>query len=230
MFEGLSRIEAQAVANHHQRLIAAQSLWASGHSLAIAAPAIKGRIGDQSGADGVEVDVGGDGGEGRAVGADEDALKTFLPECAAPALAEVVPLTEALFEFFEVLAEITHAFPEVLAQSVFLNGEKRGVGELFADFLDVDWRVDGADALEQLCVVGRGFWSFWHFDEEMEVVAHEAEGEDLDAAEAGVLAHQRCEVLLFDIAEDELSVHHAGHAVVEAAGGIWMGFEASCSH
>jgi len=27
-----------------------------------------------------------------------------------------------------------------------------------------------------------------------------------------------------------LSVDHAGHAVVEAAGGIWMGFEASCSH
>jgi hypothetical protein len=25
-------------------------------------------------------------------------------------------------------------------------------------------------------------------------------------------------------------VHHAGHAVVETAGGIWMGFEASCSH
>ena len=64
MFEGLCRIEAQAVANHHQRLIAVQSLWASGHSLAIAAPTISGWVGDQTGADGVEVNVGGDGGEG----------------------------------------------------------------------------------------------------------------------------------------------------------------------
>lgn len=62
------------------------------------------------------------------------------------------------------------------------------------------------------------------------MVAHEAEGEDLNAAEAGVLADERCEVLFFNIAEDEVPVHHAGHAVVETAGGIWMGFEASCSH
>jgi hypothetical protein len=27
-----------------------------------------------------------------------------------------------------------------------------------------------------------------------------------------------------------LSIHHAGHAVIEAAGGIRMGLEASCSH
>jgi hypothetical protein len=27
-----------------------------------------------------------------------------------------------------------------------------------------------------------------------------------------------------------LSIHHAGHAVVETAGGIGMGLEASCSH
>ena len=62
------------------------------------------------------------------------------------------------------------------------------------------------------------------------MVTHEAEGEDLDAAEACVLAHERSEVLFFDVTEDELPVHHAGHAVVEAAGGIWMGFEASSSH
>ena len=62
------------------------------------------------------------------------------------------------------------------------------------------------------------------------MVTHEAEGEDLDAAEECVLAHERSEVLFFDVTEDELSVHHAGHAVVEAAGVIWMGFEASCSH
>lgn len=149
MFEGLCRIEAQAVTNQHQRLIAVQSLCASGHSLPIAAPTIEGRIGDQSGADRVEVNVGGDGGEGRAVCAYEDAFESFLPESAASALAEVVPLTEALFEFFEVLTEVSHAFPEALAQSVFLNGEKGGVVELSADFLDVNWRVDGADALEQ---------------------------------------------------------------------------------
>jgi hypothetical protein len=145
-------------------------------------------------------------------------------------LAEVVPLTEALFEFFEVLAEIAHALPEALAQSVFLSGEQGGVCELPAELFDECWWVNGADALEQFCVVGRGFWAFWDFDEEVEVVAHEAEGEDLNAAEAGVLAHQSGEVLLFDVAEDELSIHHAGHAVVETAGGIGMGLEASCSH
>ena len=230
MFEGLSRIEAQAVSNCHQGLIAPQSLGASGHGLAVAAPTVTGRIGNQSGTDGVEVDVGGDGGKGRALGTDQDAFEAFLPECAAPAVAEVVPLAEALFKFFEVLADIAHALPEALAQSVFLNGEQGGVGELSADLLDVCWWVNGADALEQFCVVGRGFWAFWDFDEEVEVVAHEAEGEDLDAAEMGVLAHQAGEVLLFDLAEDELSIHHAGHAVVEAAGGIGMGLEASCSH
>ena len=223
-------IEVQAVSNCYQRLIATQSLRASGHGLAVAAPTVMGRIGNQFGADGVEVDVGGDGGESGAVSANQDAFESFLPECAAPALAKVVPLAEALFEFFEVLAEIAHALPEALAQSVFLNGEQGGVGELSAELLDVSWRVNGADALEQFCVVWGGFWAFWYFDEEVEVVAHEAEGEDLNAAETGVLAHQAGEVLFFDLAEDELSIHHAGHAVVEAAGGIGMGFEASCSH
>ena len=62
------------------------------------------------------------------------------------------------------------------------------------------------------------------------MIAHEAEGEDSDAAETGVLAHQEGEVLFFEVAEDELPVNDPGHAVVEAAVGIGRGLEASSSH
>ena len=93
MFEGLSRIEAQAVSNCHQGLIAPQSLGASCNGLAVAAPTVTGRIGNQSGTDGVEVDVGGDGGKGRALGTDQDAFEAFLPECAAPALTIKTPVS-----------------------------------------------------------------------------------------------------------------------------------------
>ncbi len=62
------------------------------------------------------------------------------------------------------------------------------------------------------------------------MVAHEAKCEDLKAAEMGVLANETRKVVLLDITEDELPVHHARHAVVETAGGIRMGLEASSSH
>jgi len=100
----------------HQGLVPLQSLRLAGSSLAITAPAISSRIPHQAGPHRVQIDVGRDGAQGGTVGADQDALEALFPEGATPALTQIVPLAEALFEFFEELAEVSHPSPEPVAQ------------------------------------------------------------------------------------------------------------------
>jgi hypothetical protein len=76
------------------------SAFPSGHGFTVATPAIILGILDQTGADGVEVDVGGHGGEGVAGAVDQDTAEAFLPEGALAAGAAIEPLGEALLEQF----------------------------------------------------------------------------------------------------------------------------------
>jgi hypothetical protein len=64
----------------------------------------------------------------------------------------------------------------------------------------------------------------------MEMVAHEAVGEDVYPTKLGVPADQASEVLLLNVAENEPSIHDAGHAVVKTARSFERGGDAARSH
>jgi hypothetical protein len=64
----------------------------------------------------------------------------------------------------------------------------------------------------------------------MEMVAHEAVGEDAYPTELGVPADQAAEVLLLNIAKNEPSINDAGHAVVKTARSFERGGDAAGSH
>jgi hypothetical protein len=65
------------------------------------------------------------------------------------------------------------------------------------------------------------------FEEEVEVVGHEAVGEDAAAGEVFLHAHEFAEVFAFVFVEDEAPVDDAGDAVVEGGfgGGVFPGSE-----
>jgi hypothetical protein len=78
-----------------------------------------------------------------------------------------------------------------------------GIGELVAgetaEVLEDDlWAWEG---------VGGGSW--WNFDEDMEVVGEDGEGEDADAAERFAFAEEGEEVVLLGVEEDEAAVDDA---------------------
>ncbi len=64
-----------------------------------------------------------------------------------------------------------------------------------------------------------------YFHEQVDVVAHEAVGEDAVAGEVFIHAHEGAEFFLFVGAEGEAFVDDAGDAVVDGGfcGGGWMG-------
>jgi hypothetical protein len=65
----------------------------------------------------------------------------------------------------------------------------------------------------------RGFLGDLH--QEVEVVGHDAEGEETDATELGALAEETEETIFLEGIKDEALVHDAGDAVVE--GGLLIG-------
>jgi hypothetical protein len=64
----------------------------------------------------------------------------------------------------------------------------------------------------------------------MEMVAHDTEGQDLQAAEVGVASKQSTKVFLLGVTENESPINHTGDAMVEAAGCVGWCLESSRSH
>jgi hypothetical protein len=92
---------------------------------------------------------------------------------------------------------------------------------------ELGFAVEGGEAVEELVVwdaVGR--WGR-DFEEDVEVVGHEAVGEDSAAGEGFAFAHDFAEVFAFVVFEDEAAVDDAGDAVVECGfgGGVFPGGE-----
>lgn len=85
-------------------------------SLGVAAEGVVFWIGDEACADGVEVDVGGDGLEGFWGIFDECAGEAFGPEGAETAGVSVEPAAEALLEFLHEGGDIAHAAGEGVSE------------------------------------------------------------------------------------------------------------------
>ena len=66
-------------------------------------------------------------------------------------------------------------------------------------------------------------------DEKVEVVVHDAPGEDLDAGESGLLAEKLREDILLEGSEEHVATGRATHDVIEPCP-VWSGQEASGSH
>jgi hypothetical protein len=87
---------------------------------------------------------------------------------------------------------------------------------------------EALEVVEDLVEGGGGLGFGRDVDEEVEVIGHEGEGEDTDAAEVFAIAEEGEEVAFFGIAEDEALVDDAGDAVVKgvAIGGEFEAWEA----
>ena len=206
---------------------------------AVGAPAVVGGVLADSAANGVEVDVGGHGPRGEAA-LDDDAVESILPKSAAKPVALVKPTGVALQERAHELAEIVHAFGVAvedggelgLAECAgFLLIGRAEAGEVlafsfgneagFVDFGlhggDVGARIKPAEPMNEL---GFGEPEFavggWgrDFQEEVEVVGHDAIGEDAAAGEAFHHAHEAAKVLFFLVLKKELPVDDAGSDMV----------------
>ena len=162
---------------------------------AVAGPAVLGGVGDDAGSNGVEVDVGGDGAGGDAV-LDDEAFEAFFPEGAGAVVGAVEPLGEALEEGFHELAEVVHAVGEA---GVDLGGVcfvvlLSGFGEFFGDGGDEGFGVGGVEAMEEFLVGEAVGGEGRDFEEKVEVVGHEAVGEDAAAGEVFLDSEEFAEV------------------------------------
>ena len=170
----------------------------------VAAPGVVGGVFDEACADGVEVDVGGHGADDvdaggfgfvvfAEVGFDEHALEAVHPEGALALVALVVPAAEAFFDFFDEAGEVAEAVFE--AVELLLGGgfvaEAAPFGEFGLELVDVGFAVEGAEVGEEaLFAIGAVEASdpggaMGDGGEEVKVIAHDAEGEEVDAAEVG---------------------------------------------
>jgi len=68
------------------------------------------------------------------------------------------------------------------------------------------------------------------FDQEVEVVGHQAEGHYAHTAEGFIFAQEGDELLLFEVAEEELAVHDPREAVVISDGICRRSLEAWLAH
>jgi len=69
-----------------------------------------------------------------------------------------------------------------------------------------------------------------HPHEDMEMVAEDGIGEDLDSAKIGDLPELFAQNLLRWIVQDSFAVHRAGHAMVNCLTHLWVHFDACRSH
>ena len=199
------------------------------HGFAIAAPAVVGGVCDDAGTDWVEIDVGGDGAGGETV-LDDDAFEGFLPEVSATVVLAVVPAGEALEEGFHEFAEVVHAVGVALMDAldagfatggVALRDDGAGFGEFPGDLGDGGFGVEGAKAFEEDLVGDAGGGLRRDFQQEVDVVAHDAVGEHAAAGEVLGHAHEGAEFLLVLLAEGEAAVDDARDAMVD--GGLGLG-------
>ena len=134
--------------------------WAAADGFAVAAPAIVGWVADDACADGIEVDVGGDGLSGDTV-LDDDAFEAVFPEVAGAFVFGVVPHGVALEEALHELGEIVHAPGEAFVDGgdvgfgVFhdaIGDGFAGIGEFFGDEGDLCFGLDVSQAVKEFLI------------------------------------------------------------------------------
>ena len=76
--------------------------------------------------------------------------------------------------------------------------------------------------------VGGGFGG--DFEEDVEVVGEDGEGEDANAAEAFAFAEEGDEAVFVEVGEEEASIDDAGDAVIEADGEVGGDLEPGTAH
>jgi hypothetical protein len=99
-----------------------------------------------------------------------------------------------------------------------------GGGELVAG--------EEVEVCEDLVWGGEGVWgrALGDLEEDVEVVVHDGEGEDADAAEAFTFAEEGDEVVHFGGAEDGALVDDAREAVIEGRGPVQWRLETARAH
>ncbi len=209
--------------------------FGGGHGLAVARPLVVLGILDDAGTDGVQIDVGGHGEERLPGAVDQDAAEAFLPEGALPRIARVEPLGEALLEELHERGDIEH--PRVEGSEVGVEGwfVSRVGGEGVEALADGDRELVAREELEvredlERGRQGEGIRTLRNLEENVEMVVHDGEGEDADAAEAFTFADEGDEVVLFLGAEDGAFIGDAGNAVIEGAGSVVGKLESAHTH
>jgi hypothetical protein len=90
-----------------------------------------------------------------------------------------------------------------------------GIGEFLGDECDLGFGLDGSEAVEELSVGEASGGGRGDFNEDVDVIGHEAVREDPVAGEVLIHAHESAEFFLFVGAEGEAFVDDAGYAVVD---------------
>jgi hypothetical protein len=141
-------------------------------------------------------------------------------------VALVVPAAEAFFDFFDEAGEVAEAVFE--AVEFRLDGgfvaEAAPFGEFGLELVDVGLAVEGAEVGEEALFAvgaveaGDPGGAMGDGGEEVEVVAHDAEGEEVDAGEVSEAVEDAAEGFFFGGVEEEVAAAGAGHDVVEVGG------------
>jgi len=199
--------------------------------LRVAAETVVFGVGDEAGANGVKVDIGGYGLDDFFVRLDEDGFEAFGPEGAVAIVGVVEPDGEALFEELHELGDVAHERELTFAPSLALGvgGVEPGLDDLESGLLEAGgFGVEDGVAAEEFGVGYGG--GFGNLKEDVEVIGEDGVSEDSDAAEVGDLAELAAEGFLGGIVEEEGTVHGAGHDVVDRLSGGGGDFDASGAH
>ena len=200
------------------------------HGGGVAAPTVFLDALDDPGAQGIEIDIGGDREEGLFVAFDQDAGEAILPQSAFSPVAAVEPDAEALFELLHEGGEVAH-LAAVAVENLLLPlgmGACGGPFELGVESIGTVLSVESRDAPEDFIALesGRGE-GIGSLEQEVEMIGEDAVGEDADAVESGDPRDEFCEKLFFPLTEEPLLSDDAGEAMV--VGGI-VGFATREAH
>ena len=112
--------------------------WAASHGFAVTAETVIFGIGDEAGAHGVQIDVGGHRFEDLALALDEDGFEALGPEGAVAVVRAVEPDGEALLEELHELGDVAHHGELALAPSFALGiaGLEPGDDDIQASLLE----------------------------------------------------------------------------------------------
>ncbi len=188
----------------------------TGDGLAVAAEAVVFGIVDEASADGVEIDVRGDGFNGAAGGLDEEGFKALGPEGAVAAVAFVEPDRKALFDQLHELRDVAHERELTFAPSIAFGaaGTQLGFDDVKPGGLKLGGRwIETAVATEKFNV-GNGR-ALGHHQQDVEMVREDGVGVDSNAAKLGHLPELFAKHLAGRLVEDTFAIHHAADAVID---------------
>ncbi|MBV6501795.1 MAG: hypothetical protein CJBNEKGG_04314 [Prosthecobacter sp.] len=151
-----------------------------------------------------------------------DALEAVHPQRALSAAAFVEPAAEAFLDLLDEEREVAEAALDGLD-----FGEGEGFQAAFAQLVEVlaqegdeGLAVEGAEVVEEAeLTLGAGEALepdvlSGDLEEGMEVVAHDAVGDETDTAELAHFPEETTEGLLFDVIEEDITAAGAGHDMV----------------